>query len=144
MDLITSGMNALLARRSCANSLGIVTQSCLFRAQSKPGGPEGCFRSSLGFGTHAFSCPPFYPQSGVCGQEEVSDDPTFMKYLCVAKLGELSLDELRRHTKVVETAPLFDTRYVIPEPQVLNAVDSAIVKNFQHPFIGHSHSPSQP
>ncbi len=56
--LVTSRMEALQARRSCASSLETFTQSFLHRAWSKTRGPESCSRSALSVVAHVFSWTP--------------------------------------------------------------------------------------
>ncbi len=56
--LTTSRTEALQARRSCASSLDIFTQSFLHRAWPKARGPEIGSRSALIVVAHVFSWPP--------------------------------------------------------------------------------------
>ncbi len=72
---------------------------------------------------------------------EVGLQFTFWASCSVTKPTNISLDELRRYASEVEAVPQFYPWYAIPAPHVWDTVDIVIVKDLQHPFVGHPNWP---
>ncbi len=124
MELVTSQMDSLQARRCCASSQD-------FRPVLPPSRAADDSRSRERFQVFLeCHCPclqlassSLSPRARRCGQKEFSDQLALRTSYSVAK----------------PACPQFHSWYAISAIYLKNATDAIIVKDRQHPFVGHSH-----